>query len=425
MHFHVLGLGSIGSLISHHLCKTVNTTEHGVVLIHKSTNQMKKAKQAGNILRVEREGVVDTSTAFTSEIFQTMKQLRYERIERRRFARDTLKSRNASVGGAVAKANDLTPPHIHHTLLPIESLIVTLKAYSAVDAVKALLHRLRPNATIVLLHNGMGVYERLVKDVFRNPELRPHFILAVNDHVAWNKYYFHTVHAGVGAITFGIVADPRGRNFDAPAANTHVPTQEQLQSLDNIVPPNEGDDSPYRSLHNTMVALSNLSGLNTAWKPMSHVETAMKRKLVVDSVVNPLTALLGCRNAELLETAEARKIINRVCSEAAHVFSMQSQEEGSDKERRVKAQMGFSRVSPGLTARALEDECLRVIKVTAGNMSSMLADVQSGSYTEIDYMNGYLVGLGRSFGLPMTTTATLLNLVRLRTTIPLDRLVYK
>ncbi|KAF8506767.1 ketopantoate reductase PanE/ApbA C terminal-domain-containing protein [Russula emetica] len=426
MRFHVLGLGPIGSLISHHLCKTVDATKHGVVLIHKNANQLKKANLAGNILKVEREGVVDTSTAFSSEVFQAVKQLRYERRETRRFARDTLKSQNAKVGGLNAKAKDTPPSHIHYTLLPIESLIVTVKAYTAIDAVKALVPRLRPNSTIVLLHNGMGVYERLLKDVFRNPEQRPHFIVAVNDHGAWNKDYFHTVHAGVGAITFGIVADPRGRNFETPVADTDDPSQEQLQSLDNIMSPKEGDDSPYRSLRNTVAALSNLSGLNTTWKPISHVETAMKRKLVVNSVVNPLTALMGCRNGELLETAEARKIINRICFEAARAFAMQAQEEGSDKkEKWDKVRMGLSRVSPGLTACALEEECLRVIKVTAGNISSMLSDVGSGSYTEIEYMNGYLVGLGRSFGLPMTTTTILLNLIKLRTAIPLDRLVYK
>jgi 2-dehydropantoate 2-reductase len=427
MHFHVLGLGPIGSLVSHHLCKTVDATKHGVVLIHKTTNQLKKAKLAGNILKVEREGVVDASTAFSSEVFQAVKQLRYEGREARRFARGTLKSQNANVGGLDAKAKDSSLPHTHHTLLPIDSLIVTVKAYMTVDVVKALVPRLGPNSTIVLLQNGMGIYERLLDNVFRNPEQRPHFIVAVNDHGAWNKDYFHTVHAGVGAITFGIVSDPRGRNFETPVTYTDVPSQEQLQSLDNIMLPNEGDDSPYRSLRNTVAALSNLSGLNTAWKPISHVETAMKRKLVVNSVVNPLTALLGCRNGELLETAEARKILNRICFEAAQAFAMQAQEEGSDtdKEKRVKVRMGLSRVSPGLTARALEEECVRVIKVTAGNISSMLSDVRSGSYTEIDYMNGYLVGLGRSFGLPMTTTTTLLNLVKLRTAIPLDRLVYK
>jgi 2-dehydropantoate 2-reductase len=191
--------------------------------------------------------------------------------------------------------------------------------------------------------------------------------------------------------------------------------------------PQEGDKSPYRSLRNTVAALSGLSGLNAIWKPISHVETAMKRKLVVNSAVNPLTALLGCRNGELLESAEAGKLINRICSEAAGAFAMQAQEERScgDKDKQVRIQTGLSRVPPALTARALEEECLRVLKITAGNISSMLSDVQSGSQTEIDYMNGYLTGLGRSFGLPMTTTTTLLNLIKLRTAIPLDHLVYK
>ena len=61
----------------------------------------------------------------------------------------------------------------------------------------------------------MGVYELLVEDVFRNPEHWPHFIIAVNDHGAWNEDYFRTVHAGIGSITLGIVADPLDRNFEA------------------------------------------------------------------------------------------------------------------------------------------------------------------------------------------------------------------
>lgn len=154
----------------------------------------------------------------------------------------------------------------------------------------------------------------------------------------------------------------------------------------------------------------------------------MKRKLVINSVVNPLSAFLGCRNGDLLESAETQKIIERVCAEAARAFAMQAQEEQgswSDREKHVRISSGFGRVSPGLDAQALEEECMRVIKVTAANVSSMSSDVRLGSYTEIEYMNGYLLGLGRSFGLPMTTTATLLQLVKLRTAIPFDRINYK
>jgi 2-dehydropantoate 2-reductase len=387
---------------------------------------LKKANLAGNTLKVEREGVVTTSKAFRSEVFEAPRQLRYEKRVANSLTRETPTSEKAN--SLSSKAKGISPECIQHTLLPIESLVVAIKAYTVVDSVKALVPRLTPNSTIVLLHNGMGVYERLVEDVFRNPEQRPHFIVAVNDHGAWNKDIFHTVHAGVGAITFGIVADPRGRNFEASFAGEDIPAREWVPSLDSIMSPQEGDDSPYRSLRNTVATLSNLSGLNAAWKPISHVETAMKRKLVVNSVINPLTALLGCRNGELLESAHARKIIKRVCHEAARAFAMQvQQEEGSwdDREKEARIRSGFGRTPPGLSAQALEEECLRVINVTAGNISSMLSDVRAGSYTEIDFMNGYLLGLGRSFGLNMPTTTTLLNLIKLRTTIPLDRLVYK
>ncbi|KAI0308146.1 ketopantoate reductase PanE/ApbA-domain-containing protein, partial [Multifurca ochricompacta] len=318
MRFHVLGLGPIGSLVSHHLSKTLDPTKHGVVLIHKTLHQLNQANLAGNILKVERDGVVDTSTAFRSEVFEVVKQLRYEKKQARSYIRNTLKSEKQRI---------LTREYIQQTLLPIESLIVAIKAYTVVDAVRALVPRLTPDSTIVLLHNGMGVYERLVEDVFRNPERRPHFIVASNDHGAWNARHFHTIHAGLGSISFGIVADPKGRNFETSSGVEDVRNQERGLSLDDIMSPQEGEDSPYLSLRNTVAVLSNLSGLNAAWKPISHVETAMKRKLVVNSVVNPLTALMGCRNGELLESAESQKIIKRVCQEAARAFALQAQRE--------------------------------------------------------------------------------------------------
>jgi 2-dehydropantoate 2-reductase len=426
MRFHVLGLGPIGSLVAHHLCKTLDAPRHSVVLIHKNLPQLKKARLAGNVLRVERDGVVETSKAFRSEIFEASKQLRYEKRQENLFSRLSLKSENEGAASPESEAKDLPQTSVTDNTSPIESLIVSLKAYTVVDAVKALVPRLTPNSTIVLLHNGMGVYERLAEDIFRNPEQRPHFIVTSIDHGAWNKHYFHTVHAGVGSIAFGIVADPRGRGFEGSVAED-IPIQERQLSLDDIMSPEGGDDSRYLSLRNTVAALSGLSELHAVWQPISHIETAMKRKLVVNSVVNPLTALMGCRNGELLESAESKKIINRVCLEAAGAFALQALPEcpRDDRVREYMIKSGLSRVPPALTAGALEKECLRVIQVTAGNISSMLSDVRAGSYTEIDYMNGYLVGLGRSLGLPMITTATLLNLIKLRTAIPLDHLIYK
>ena len=134
MRFHVLGLGPIGSLISHHLCKALDTTKHGIVLIHKSTQQLKKANLAGNTLKVEREGVVDTSTAFRSEVFEAARQLQYEKKVANRLSPI---SKKAKANGR-SKAKGISPECIQHTLLPIESLVVAIKAYTVVDSVRAL-----------------------------------------------------------------------------------------------------------------------------------------------------------------------------------------------------------------------------------------------------------------------------------------------
>jgi len=123
----------------------------------------------------------------------------------------------------------------------------------------------------------------------------------------------------------------------------------------------------------------------------------MKRKLVVNLVINPLTAFLSCRNGDLLESTEARKIVECMCTEAARAYGMQAQEEeGSwdDREKHVRIRSGFGRIPPGLDVQALEEECPRVMRVTAENISSMLSDVRTGCCTEIEYMNDYLLGLG-------------------------------
>ena len=220
----------------------------------------------------------------------------------------------------------------------------------------------------------MGVYERLVEDVFRNPEQRPHFIVAVNDHGAWNKDYFHTVHTGIGSITFGIVADPRDRYFEASSvADEDVPTHERVLSLDDILSPQERHDD---SLSLTVQHRGRpLEPVGTRRDMEAHLALRdMKRKLVVNLVINPLTALLGCRIGDLLESAEARKIVSRVCAEAARAYAMQTQEEEgpwNDREKHVRICSGSGRVPPGLDAQALEEECLRVMRVNAGNISSM------------------------------------------------------
>ncbi|KAI0045213.1 2-dehydropantoate 2-reductase [Auriscalpium vulgare] len=425
MRFHVLGVGAIGTLVAHHLRETLDP-KHAVVLIHKSAAQRRRAIEKRNTIRVEANGVSLFSTGYRSEYFQTRPQMRHDRRARGKRA---MAAAQAEDTGVVEEQPDVDDGPAKE----IESLIVTTKAYSVLDAIKGLLPRISPKTTIVLLHNGMGVYEQLLAEVFRNPLQRPSFIVASNSHGAWTKDYLNCVHAGQGEIVFGIAADAHAPDFEAGLGDPY-PSAKWPPPLDAITTGDDDDAARYLSLRNTVAALSALPGLKSTWQPIARVLVALKRKLVVNCAVNPLTAVLGCRNGDLLDSSSGRLLIRSVCAEAALAFALDEQgtvlpaghslgEERREKHRRLDA--GFSRVPPALTAEALEEEVLRVATATGNNISSMLADVRNGSYTEIDYMNGYLVGLGRANRLNMSTTTALMHLVKMRSSLPIDRLSFK
>lgn len=403
MHFHILGLGSIGSLLAHHLRRTLPST-HTITLIHKSEYQALAAVSKGSSIKIENNGLVSTATGFRSEVFEVP----------------------YTQPGSVS-LQDRTP----HSGV-IESLFVTTKAHQTIRAIQRLLPRLTESGTIVLLQNGMGIYEELVGSIFRNPSRRPHFVLASNTHGAFMKGFYDVVHTGVGTIDFGIVPDPHGWDFEAGLRDDSIPVRDRKLRLSDIGPEEDNSDgSRYRSLRSTIAALQLTEPLNPTWKSIAQIQLAMRRKVVVNSVVNPLTAIMGCRNGDILASLACEKIIRRVCQEASDAFSAQIRAETQDWLESIDAEwhrdgeekVKVGRIPPGLTQESLMAEVKRVATLTKGNISSMLSDIRFGRPTEVNYLNGYLILLGKTYRVPMPATTMLMNLVKMRSEIPLDQIL--
>ncbi|KAG7099630.1 hypothetical protein E1B28_001458 [Marasmius oreades] len=412
MRFHVLGIGSIGSLISHHLRRVLPST-HTITLIHKTLRQARDVQDSGGIIRVEASGVLENASGFKSELF--------DGVAARPRIRSKMQSSENPYTDIQKEGGD---DGVHEN--SIESLFVTAKAHQTLPALRKLSPRLSPNSTIILMQNGMGVYEELIQEVFRNPISRPHFILASNTHGVHSKSPFNVIHAGKGEIRFGIVPDSAGRNFEAEFQNYSIPTPDRRGRLADIV---ESEDDPhfarYRSLRNSVAALVLMDALNTTWCPMEEVQIAMRRKLVVNSVINPLTSIMGCRNGELFQTKAAHGVMRSVCREAAQAFAAEAAAKALERRKSVENDLTVppSFVSRLLQADFLEQECLRVAEATKFNISSMLADIRKGATnTEVNYMNGYLLKLGKKYGVRLPTTLTLWRMIHMRTSIPLDKL---
>lgn len=411
MRFYVLGLGPIGCLLAHNL-RSVLPRIHPVTLIQKTARQAWTPQNAAAKITVETQGVRQSTEDFDIEVFD----------------------KYSTSGGGVRfnpkltreESAEFTPSEEDLRTEPIEALFMTTKAHSTAFALSHLAPRLTSRSTIVLLQNGMGIYEDLVQRIFRNPESRPHFILASNTHGAWLKSAFHVVHAGIGDITFGIVPDNHKRDFETSMADESKPLYQRSLVLDDIVRPDDPSFDQYRSLRHTVAVLRSLDALGCKWSPIADVQLAMRRKLVVNAIVNPLTAVLGCRNGGLFKDESSQNMMRSVCEEAAAAFRAQIEADtqswldslspGVDK-----SQVPVGRVPKELAPDALEREVLRVTQLTRGNMSSMLSDIRKNNPTEIDYLNGYLVGLGEQYNIPMPVNRALVQLVKMRCSIPIDQ----
>ena len=220
-------------------------------------------------------------------------------------------------------------------------LLVTLKAWQVSDAVKALASTLSETTPILLIHNGMGTIEEL-----------------------------HTIHQPLlmGTTTH---AARRDGNVIIHVAN----------GTTRIGPAREQDDD-----FSYLADLLQCVLPDVAWH--NNIRAEMWRKLAVNCVINPLTALWNCPNGELRNHPEE---VNLICQEVAAVIEREGHHTSVDDLRYYVEQ---------------------VIDSTAENISSMLQDIRALRHTEIDYITGYLLKRARAHGIAVPENSRLFELVK-------------
>lgn len=224
--------------------------------------------------------------------------------------------------------------------------LILVKSYQTARAARQAADRLAPDGLALTLQNGLGNAETLA------------------------------AYLGAGRVALGITAqgamllDP-GRVYHAGDGPTYFGvTPETCERLEQVA-------VLFRQAGFETHLTDNIAGL--VWG-----------KLVVNSAINPLTALLRAPNGALLESESARTLMEAVARETASVAQAQ-----------------------GITL-PFDDPAARVREVaarTARNRSSMLQDVLRGAPTEIDAINGAVVREGRRLGAPTPINETLWRLV--------------
>lgn len=296
---------------------------------------------------------------------------------------------------------------------PIDSIIVATKADATYAALSHLVERITPETTVVLLQNGMGVLDMLCERLFYNPDTRPHMVLASTTHGCYTKRPLHTVHAGFGSVHFGVVPNARNSAVHDARSVAAIPDTPEL-----------------RTLRWTLAMLLSLP-LDVHWERIREFQLRALRKLIINACVNPATALVDCKNGELYGAAPATELFRLVCTEASQVLEAHARDaKASDSSSPDASRLaslpladlltqtdsdGMPLLDASLRPASMQREVERVVRTTAGNWSSMHQDIRTGRVsTEIDYINGYLSDLGRTYGIPTPANDMLTHLVKLK-----------
>lgn len=237
--------------------------------------------------------------------------------------------------------NELLTANDPDFLASSDLLLVTLKARQVSTAVKNLAARLPVTSPILLIHNGMGTQEEL-------RALKQPLLLGMTTQAARRDGNL-IIHSANGTTHIG-PANAVAQEYSALADTLHA-------ALPDV------------AWHNDI--------RNASWK-----------KLAVNCVINPLTALYDCPNGQLRDYPDEVALIS---AEVAAV--MQREGLHSSPEDLLKY-------------------VWQVIDSTANNISSMLQDVRAQRQTEIDYISGYLLKRARAHGIAVPENARLYEQIK-------------
>ena len=262
----------------------------------------------------------------------------------------------------------VSPNHSHGEQADvIHHLIVTVKAHHTVTALLPYKHRLNSQSTILFVQNGMGMIDEVNRDIFPYEDSRPHYMVGILSHGLYGRGPFDVVHAGDGTMALGLLIEGK----DYPSSSRYL----------------------LRTLTRTPVFVA-------VGFPATDLIQQQLDKLAVNAVLNPLTAILNCRNGQVLDNFFVTRVMRLLLAEISVVV------------RSLPELKNVPNVNMRFDSARLESLVVKVAQLTGKNHSSMLQDVRNGRQTEIDYINGYIIRRGEELGIHCVTNYMLMHMVK-------------
>ena len=232
-------------------------------------------------------------------------------------------------------------------------VIISVKANYLKNLCEVLTQHTALCSTTILMMNGMGIV-KIVKDIFP----RATIYQASTTHgarLAENKL----IHTGSGETLIGL---------------------EQQDQLKPKTPP----------LMANIVRYLNSALPSTKWS--KNHKQVLWRKLLINSIINPLTCVHNVNNGKIVADTIINKQAKNLTLELAPLIAI---------------------YLPGENWQSIFEKVESVANQTYTNISSMRQDILAGRLTEIDFISGYVINKAKKHGVHLPDHEKLINRVKL------------
>lgn len=235
-------------------------------------------------------------------------------------------------------------------LPPFDIIFITVKQYQLNNIMAMVQSCSHPFTQIIFWQNGLGQ-----EDAIQLLQYRPDTYVAITTEGAYRKSEAQVAHTGQGETWIGTFPH---QNKWKPLLREFI---QQLQQV--VVSPIMETDAIFQRM----------------WE-----------KLAVNAVINPLTSILEVPNGELVHLG-FDQVIENITAETCQVA------------RSLGIELDHVK-----TVKKIKEVC----RLTAPNTSSMLQDIQRGTLTEIDAINGAILRYAKEHNIPIYYHELLYALVK-------------
>jgi len=139
-----------------------------------------------------------------------------------------------------------------------------------------------------------------------------------------------------------------------------------------------------------------------------NIRGSLWSKLLLNCSVTTVGAIVGCTMREYVQLQLGRDVFDMTYSEALNVVLAL----GEQPEAMLVEPIPPSRTGSGATSQAYDGWVQQVVDNYGDTKPSMLQDLEHGRSTEIDFINGYVVGLGKQKGMAVGCNESIVAIIK-------------